>query len=719
MITGIEVNQPKRINRIASGECLLSISLLVSNNIQTIEKCMESIRPLLEQVPSELIIVDTVGEENSDGSLAIAREYADKIVHFEWCDDFAAARNAGLKECCGQWFMYLDDDEYYDDVTPLIDFFNDENKYNYYRSLEVQGRDYVDYTGSSYEVRTSLRLFRLVEGARFQGKIHEYFYPTTVPMYKTSAFVHHFGYVHVLDKTNRNESLLEKEVEKDNLNFAAWLQMIIALPGNQLTKKIQLSEQALAAFGFQQFGGLAFFQQKALIDIIVFLAEFYQKSGNIPQSTAVLEKYHHLLKENQFFEGIETYIRFTNQLTLCNYSQAIDYFIKMQKIIQYYQKNMQEYFEIYTPMHMEYLSKESLKYCFKLLIATLEASYNYTLLCSVYKKVDFQFINYLEPKIVAPFVKASIFEKYHDIFLSLHTLSLEKNVEIEFIQLCQTLQFDLKKDDASQLSKWLSEIKSSYYYFSYQKYKIKSSQALFEKLKTTIQNYEPGIEEYLITLIQKEISPYYILKTANQNELDTFCYFVDRYFAQDFHSKNQFILSLAELMQDTVVGNYLVYQLLKLIVLKPSTTTNELNQYVDSYLNYGQQLVIQLYNEKVFTEETMLLSAEYHWLALLEQALQCKENRQYIEYIQLLKEGLMIYPEAKELINKLITSAEQDLRKQQSIEDELSRLASRVKQDILKLVSEGKLAEATALYRELVELTPNDENLKIIQNLLK
>ncbi|EOT39973.1 glycosyltransferase [Enterococcus columbae] len=718
MITGIEINQPGRINRIARGECLLSISLLVSNNIQTIEKCMESIRPLLEQVPSELIIVDTVGEEKSDGSLAIAREYADKIVHFEWCDDFAAARNAGLRECQGQWFMYFDDDEYFDNVTALIDFFSDESKYNYYRAVEIQGRDYIDYTGNKYNLRKSLRLFRLVEGATFQGKIHEYFVPTTVPMYETSVFVHHFGYVHVLDKTNRNESLLEKEVEKDCLNFAAWLQMIIALPGSQLIKKIQLSEQALVAFDSQQFSDLAFFQQKALIDIIVFLAEFYQKSGNIPQSTVVLEKYHYLLKKNQFFEGLETYIRFINQLTLCNYSKAIDYFIRIQEIIQYYQKNMQEYFEIYTPMHMEYLSKESLKYCFKLLIATLESSYNYALLCSIYKKIDFKLIDYLEQKTILSFIKASISEKNQGVFLSLHKLCVEKNIEIEFIQLCQTIQFDLKKEEKLQLSKWLSEIQSESCYFVYQKYKI-NNKACFEKLKATVQNYEPGIEEYLITLIQKEISPYYILKTANQNELDTFCYFIDRYFSQDFHSKNQFIFSLAETMQDTVVGNYLVYQLLKLIVLNPSTTTNELNQYVDSYLNYGQQLVIQLYNEKVFIEETMLLPAEYHWLALLEQALQCKENQQYIEYIQLLKEGLMIYPESKELVNKLLASAEQDLRKQQSIEDELSRLASRVKQDILKLISEGNLTEAKVLYQELVEITPNDENLKIIQNLLK
>ena len=99
----------------------LSISLLVSNSIDTIEKCMNSLVPLLEQVPSELIIVDTGG---TDGSIDIARKYADKVVPFTWCNDFAKARNAGFFEAKGEWFLFLDDDEWFEDVSEIISFFN-------------------------------------------------------------------------------------------------------------------------------------------------------------------------------------------------------------------------------------------------------------------------------------------------------------------------------------------------------------------------------------------------------------------------------------------------------------------------------------------------------------------------------------------------------------------------------------------------------------------
>lgn len=103
---------------------LLTISLLVSNRIDTIRKCMDSIKPILDSIPSELIVVDT---GSTDGSIDIVREYTDNIVSFDWCDDFAAARNAGLEHAKGEWFLYLDDDEWFEDVTTIIDFFQSED----------------------------------------------------------------------------------------------------------------------------------------------------------------------------------------------------------------------------------------------------------------------------------------------------------------------------------------------------------------------------------------------------------------------------------------------------------------------------------------------------------------------------------------------------------------------------------------------------------------
>ena len=73
---------------------LLTISLLASDRAASLERCLDSLKPLLLQLPSELIIVYTGKNKQV---LEIAKRYTDQIIPFEWCNDFSAARNVGLK----------------------------------------------------------------------------------------------------------------------------------------------------------------------------------------------------------------------------------------------------------------------------------------------------------------------------------------------------------------------------------------------------------------------------------------------------------------------------------------------------------------------------------------------------------------------------------------------------------------------------------------------
>ena len=106
----------------------LTISILVSNRKDTVPKCLESLRPLLEKVDSELIITDTGCDEEL---VSYMKKYTDNIVSFKWCNDFAAARNVGLNMAKGQWFMYIDDDEWFENVDELVSFFNSEEEKEY------------------------------------------------------------------------------------------------------------------------------------------------------------------------------------------------------------------------------------------------------------------------------------------------------------------------------------------------------------------------------------------------------------------------------------------------------------------------------------------------------------------------------------------------------------------------------------------------------------
>lgn len=199
-------------------DILVSISLLVSNRKDTIRKCMDSLKPLLDAVPSELIAVDTIGEENSDGSIAIIREYTDKIIYFPWCNDFAAARNAGLKEAKGKWFLTIDDDEWFEDITPIIKFFQ-EGEYKNYDRAWYYVRNYHNFAGTDWVDTFADRMCVIKKETKYEGRVHECLLPYPEKVMQFFCYTHHYGYVFENEDarkkhSERNISLLEQEVKE-------------------------------------------------------------------------------------------------------------------------------------------------------------------------------------------------------------------------------------------------------------------------------------------------------------------------------------------------------------------------------------------------------------------------------------------------------------------------------------------------------------------------
>ena len=79
---------------------VLSIGLIFKNEIRCLERCLQSLEPLRQAVPCEVVMADTGSE---DGSRAVAEKYADIIIDFPWVNDFSAARNAVMDRASGEW----------------------------------------------------------------------------------------------------------------------------------------------------------------------------------------------------------------------------------------------------------------------------------------------------------------------------------------------------------------------------------------------------------------------------------------------------------------------------------------------------------------------------------------------------------------------------------------------------------------------------------------
>ena len=82
----------------------LSLCAIVKNEEHFLSQCLKSVKNVVD----EIIILDT---GSTDKTVEIAEQFGAKVYHFQWCNDFAIARNEALKYVRGEWVLVLDADE--------------------------------------------------------------------------------------------------------------------------------------------------------------------------------------------------------------------------------------------------------------------------------------------------------------------------------------------------------------------------------------------------------------------------------------------------------------------------------------------------------------------------------------------------------------------------------------------------------------------------------
>lgn len=205
---------------------VLSISLLCSNRKDTTKKCLDSIKMIMDQIDSELVIVDTGCDDETRNLL---KNYTDRIIPFTWCNDFSKARNAGLEQCSGEWFLYIDDDEWFDNVDEIVEFFQSSDYKNYTQANYIQ-RNYHDLEGKRYLDCWVSRMIQLRKDTHFCSSIHEYLVPLGDNIKLLHSYVNHYGYIFHSEEekyrhSKRNITLLLDMMQKERNNLRWWAQL--------------------------------------------------------------------------------------------------------------------------------------------------------------------------------------------------------------------------------------------------------------------------------------------------------------------------------------------------------------------------------------------------------------------------------------------------------------------------------------------------------------
>ena len=82
----------------------VSLCMIVKNEAATLPQCLDSVKDLVE----EMVVLDTGSDDNT---VTLAQDLGAKVYHYQWHDDFAAARNQALQYVEGEWVLVLDADE--------------------------------------------------------------------------------------------------------------------------------------------------------------------------------------------------------------------------------------------------------------------------------------------------------------------------------------------------------------------------------------------------------------------------------------------------------------------------------------------------------------------------------------------------------------------------------------------------------------------------------
>lgn len=717
-----ELPKKKFFPRVNTTDCLVTISMLISNRIDTVEKCFESFRPLLEQIPSEFIAVDTVGDEKSDGSVDVARKYADKIVHFEWCDDFAAARNAGLKEARGKWLIYLDDDEWFDDVGPLIDFFSKPELYENYDRVSMMEHSYASVSQIEYATNEFSRISVIVPEAEFVDPVHEHLKGINYRNEYTikNTFIHHVGYIGKVgnEKSDRNRKIMDKELKKHPENLHLWIQQI-AGAGGDTDEMLKLSEKAVSELKRLK---LDDWNNQNWIEIFLYRMKGYSQLKRWDDLDKNVDEFLENVKDI-FYRGVAAECEISRDWVDLGVEKASDWIHMYFDALEYCQKNDKKPVEISYFLSRDINSNDMYKMVSMYFNLCLKDNKDnaYENIRKMIFDVPWEIFDEKRKDVLAFGLKQAINEEdketvkflcdsfMHDEIMSEEFFEQLDRVDIE-------IESDTAQENFDQLIESIDDVASDFLWIKQHARKEVSEDELERSLGDETTFAYPN-EDLIRICVKNGISPQKYVEKVSFEDVEKS---VSAIVAKEENHLDRIPLFASEIekkWKNSVQRNYLLAALRKRYIFQGTMPLNKVLEESEKYCRNMIEYAESIYLTELCDSAAVLLPKEIRFSILFEKALKLKKSGALKECLAYLQQSLDIFNEAETLIRRIIQEIELDQRKQVKVSDEMIKLGNQVKSQIIALISQGQNEVAAGLLNELKQITPEDPDLATLEKL--
>lgn len=194
----------------------VTLAVIAKNEIENIQRFYDSVEGCFD----EYVLVDT---GSTDGTAEKAKELGFKVSHFDWIDDFAAARNFSFEQATSDYIAWLDLDDalqnkdafikFRDDVMGLADYW----VANYHYAINAEGKPVCSFVRE--------RVIKKSRGFKWKYFLHEGIIPSLDSGEPVRAqFIGTWDVKHMRTEADlkkdksRNITIFEKQIKKQPLD---------------------------------------------------------------------------------------------------------------------------------------------------------------------------------------------------------------------------------------------------------------------------------------------------------------------------------------------------------------------------------------------------------------------------------------------------------------------------------------------------------------------